>query len=89
MDVVLNLSELRYVGCDKIGEIFKNPRLLDADKVFQVENFEFSVSGGETEEEKEAERNFVEKLSSVCPHLRTVKLNINNESCNQCNVLSS
>ena len=55
--------------------------MIEAGKLFQVENFEFIVSSHRTEtlDEKESERHYVEKLSSVCPRLRRVKLNINNE----------
>ena len=80
-EVLLRLPDLRYVGCDRLEEIFKSSRMIEAGKTFQVENFEFIVSSNrtETQEEKEAERHYVEKLSSVCPRLRRVKLNINNE----------
>ena len=80
-DLLLRLPNLRYVGCDKIEEIFKSSKIFESGKIFQVENFEFIVSshGTETSDEKESERNYVEKVSSVCPGLRRVKLNINNE----------
>lgn len=80
IDVLLNLSNLRYVACDKIGELFKNPRIFQSGKIFQVENFELSVSSNETDAMDQSDRNYVEKLSSLCPNLRTVKLNINQES---------
>ena len=82
IDVLLTLPELRYVGSDKTGEIFKHPRILEAGTIFQVENAELNVSSHQAEgmEEKETDRNYVEKLSSVFPNLRNVKLNINKET---------
>ena len=59
-----------------------NPTILEAGKIFKIQNFEFNVSSHEAEtmDLKDSDKNYVEKLASVCPHLRTVKLNINKES---------
>ena len=81
-EVLLQLGDLRYLASEKIGQIFKNPTILEAGKIFKIQNFEFNVSSHEPEtvDLKDSDKHYVEKLSSVCPHLRTVKLNINKES---------
>ena len=80
--LLLQLGDLRYLASEKIGQIFKNPAILEAGKIFKIQNFEFNLSSHESEtvDPKDSDKQFVEKLSSVCPHLRTVKLNINKES---------
>ena len=80
--LLLQLEDLRYLASEKIGQIFKNRAILEAGKIFKIQNFEFNVSSHETEtmDVKDSDKQFVEKLSSVCPHLRMVKLNINKET---------
>ena len=81
-EVLLKLRDLRYLASEKIGLIFKNQTVLEAGKIFKIQNFEFNVSSHEPEtlDLKDSDKHYVEKLSSVCPYLRTVKLNINKES---------
>ena len=81
-EALLQLRDLTYLGSEKIGQIFMNPTILEAGKIFKIQNFEFNVSSHEAEtmDLKDSDKNYVEKLASVCPHLRTVKLNINKES---------
>merc|ERR1712150_52846 len=71
-----------YLVAEKIAQIFKSRTILEAGKIFKIQNFEFNVSSHESEslDQKDSDKHYVEELASVCPHLRIVKLNINKES---------
>ena len=82
-ELLLLLPDLTYLASEKIGQIFKNRTILEAGQIFKIQNFEFNISSHESEtmDLKDSDKHYVEKLASVCPHLRTVKLNINKDSC--------
>ena len=84
IDLLLNLSNLSYLGYDKIGEVFKSSSIFEAKRIYQVQNFEQTVSHMENMEGNinhvVAHQDFVEKLADICPRLKTVKLNINKDT---------
>ena len=84
IDLLLNLTNLSYLGYDKIGEVFKSSSIFEANKIYAVQNFEQTVSHMENLEGNinhvVAHQDFVEKLSNICPRLKTVKLNINKDN---------
>lgn len=84
IDLLLNLPNLSYLGYDKIGEVFKSSSIFEANKIYAVQNFEQTVSHMENLEGNinhvVAHQDFVEKLSDICPRLKTVKLNINKDT---------
>ena len=84
VDLLLHLPNLSYLGYEKIGEVFKSSSIFEANRTYRVQNFEQTVSHMENMDGNinhvVAHHDYLQKLSDICPRLKTVKLNINKDT---------
>jgi len=81
LSLLLHLPSLAYLAFEKLDRVFRSPALFQANRIYQVQNFEQTVSHQDTADESVSTRQqYWGALAECCPRLKTAKVNLTPDS---------